>query len=80
MRFAKKLMAAEGKTNYELISYEGLGHLIDLPFFPPCTLQNHPMLPYPMKLWYGGTNKQLHAQSQEEVWSDTLRFFSKCLI
>ena len=69
----------ECKTNCELADYEGLGHFADLPYDPPCVIASHPLFPYPKKVLYGGTHKQLHAHAQEKIWCDSLEFFKRSL-
>jgi hypothetical protein len=69
----------EGNTKCEIKEYEGLGHFVDLPYDPPCTTASHPLLPYPLKILYGGDNRRLHSLAQEKVWNDTLHFFRKIL-
>jgi hypothetical protein len=68
-------MLEAGKSNYEILKYPGLGHLIDLPFAPPATTTNHALLPKPNKLVMGGNDLQKHAVAQEQVWRELIRFF-----
>ena len=79
LSFIKKLVKEDGKTNCIVQEYEGLGHFVDLPFDPPCNVAAHPLLPYPMKVVYGGDNKRLHSIAQEKVWRETLRFLRDSL-
>ena len=78
-KFAKHLVEKEHKTNCEIISYEGLGHLVDLPYTPPCAISSHPHFPHPTQVLYGGTKRQIHASAQEKVWHDSLQFFRRSL-
>lgn len=78
-QFAKHLIEKENKTNCDINSYEGLGHLVDLPYTPPCSITYHPLFPHPIKVLYGGTKRQIHAFAQENVWNDTLKFFRRSL-
>ena len=79
LSFIKKLVKEDGKTNCIVQEYEGLGHFVDLPFDPPCNVAAHPLLPYPMKVVYGGDNKRLHSIAQEKVWKETLKFLRESL-
>ena len=45
-------------------------------FFLPSGI---PLLPYPMKVLYGGDNKRLHSIAQEKVWTETLKFLRQYL-
>ena len=78
-RLAQLEIERECKTNCEIADYEGLGHFVDLPYDPPCSTASHPLFPYPMKVLYGGTHKQLHAHAQEKIWCDSLEFFKRSL-
>ena len=79
IEFAKRLLEKEENANCTIKEYEGLGHFVDLPYDPPCTIAGHPLLPYPLKVLYGGDNRKMHASDQEKVWHDTLNFFRKLL-
>ena len=73
--YGKELMSESGKTNYKILRYPGLGHLIDLPFAPPATTTNHALFPKPNKLVMGGDDIWSHAHAQEAVWQELLQFF-----
>ena len=47
-------MKKAGKSNYQISIHEAAGHLVDLPFCPPSTTQNHPLFPKPYVLQVGG--------------------------
>ena len=79
IEFAKRLLEKEENTNCTIKEYEGLGHFVDLPYDPPCTIAGHPLLPYPLKVLYGGDNRKMHSSDQEKLWHDTLNFFRKLL-
>ena len=79
IRFAQHLLKQEENNKCQIKVYEGLGHFVDLPYDPPCTIAAHPLLPYPLKVLYGGDNRKLHSSDQEKVWKDTLNFYRKLL-
>ena len=68
-----------GKSNYEIMVYEGMGHLVDLPYDPPCYVTNHVAFPKPLRMLMGGAMRQRHAHAQEKAWQDSLRFFTQSL-
>ena len=67
------------KDNVKVCSYEGLGHLIDLPFSPPCSVSRHVMFPRPILIEYGGTDQIKHGQAQEKIWFEILDFLKMYL-
>ncbi len=72
-------MKEAGKTNFECCTYPGLGHLIDLPFFPPTTITNHALLPKGVQCAMGGDNLEQHGNAQEQVWTKLLQYFDSQL-
>ena len=72
-------MTDSGKTNYQINAYDNLGHLVDLPYDPPCIMSNHPLFPKPLRLIMGGDKRQLHCHAQRKAWRDTLNFFNYSL-
>ena len=72
---AKELMLANGKTNFEIAIYDGLGHLIDLPFSPPTTKEKHAVFPKHILIQMGGEDLVKHGQAQEKIWAKLLHFF-----
>lgn len=72
-------MEEEGKKNCDIQKYEGMGHFVDLPYDPPCTIASHPLFPHPIRVLYGGDDRELHALGQEKLWKDTLQLFDETL-
>ena len=68
-------MKKAGKSNYQISIHEAAGHLVDLPFCPPSTTQNHPLFPRPNLLQVGGDDIIKHGQAQEKIWKEVLTFF-----
>ena len=79
MGFARTLLDDSGKTNYKIITYDGLGHILDLPYFPPTTITNHAFFPKPIQVLMGGDDKLAHTKGQRKLWVDTLQFLRKGL-
>jgi len=79
MNLAEKVMKEAGKTNYDIIIHDGLGHLIDLPFSPPTTITNHALFPKPFLLEMGGYDIIKHGMAQEKIWHELLSFYKKNL-
>lgn len=77
---AKFKMDSVKKTNYEILKYPGLGHLVDAPYMPPCTTDFHPLLPLDFKVYFGGKDKQFHSQQQVELWQKVISFFQDSLV
>ncbi len=69
-------MKSAGKNNLKSNIYEGVGHLIDLPFSPPTTLSNHAMFPKPLVLQMGGDDIIKHGKAQESIWSELIDYFN----
>ena len=76
---AEKLMKENNKSNYEIHSYPGLGHLIDCPYAPPTLTSNHPLFPKPFQIEMGGSNILQHGKAQEKIWNETISFFKEHL-
>jgi hypothetical protein len=76
---AENLMNKAGKSNYQISTHEGAGHLIDLPFCPPSTLTKHPLFPKKTLLQCGGEDTIKHGQGQENFWMEILTFFKSNL-
>ena len=68
-------MLEKNKANLEIEIFEGLGHLIDLPFSPPTTKARHAVFPKHILIQMGGDNLIQHGQAQEKIWSRILKFF-----
>ena len=76
--FAKKKMDAVNKTNFEIVKYSGMGHLIDAPYTPPCTISS--LIHLKGTFNYGGGDKRIHALQVVNVWSKVVSFFKKSLM
>ena len=74
-KLGQELMQKSGKRDFEVMIFEGLGHLIDLPFSPPTTQANHAVFPKHIRIQMGGENTILHGQAQEKIWLKLLHFF-----
>ena len=71
---AENLMNKAGKSNYQISTHEGAGHLIDLPFCPPSTLTKHPLFPKKTLLQCGGEDTIKHGQGHEILSQCFLNF------
>ncbi|NXF05345.1 ACOT5 thioesterase, partial [Smithornis capensis] len=71
-----KLLQAQGKENFQVLSYPGTGHYIDSPFFPFYPIGNHPV--FQKRSVLGG---ELRASSKAQVhaWLQIQAFFKKYL-
>ena len=67
-------MIESGKSNYKILKYPGLGHLLDLPFAPPTILTNHALFPKGSKLIMGGNDLEQHAEAQQLAWKEIVKF------
>ena len=70
-------MEESGKKNYKIHTYEGMGHIIDIPYFPPVSVTNHAYFPKPIEVLMGGEDKLAHTQGQIKLWQDSLNFLRK---
>ena len=68
-------MSLTFSKNFQVVTYEGLGHLVDPPYMPVCVRIPAVILP---EYWveYGGQNTQEHALSQIKVWKKVIEFFN----
>ncbi|NWI60954.1 ACOT1 thioesterase, partial [Calyptomena viridis] len=71
-----KLLQAQGKKNFQILSYPGTGHCIDPPFFPFYPIGNNPV--FHKRSVLGG---ELRASSKAQVhaWPQIQAFFRKYL-
>lgn len=76
---AQERMDAAGKRNYKILKYPGLGHFVDAPFTPVCTVFAHPLTPKGMLVYFGGRNKSQHAENQAAAWKEVFSFFKASL-
>ncbi|RXG73086.1 Acyl-coenzyme A thioesterase 4 [Armadillidium vulgare] len=70
-------MKANGKTNYELIKYDGAGHLVDPCYAPFSSSTFHKMAN--CGLFYGGNVKD-HSAAQVDSWRRIIELFKKSII
>ena len=70
-------MQKSGKENYRICIYEGMGHIIDLPYLPPVHVTNHAYFPKPIEVLMGGEDKLAHTKGQIKLWHDTLAFLRR---
>ncbi len=74
-----EVMRSRGKTNFRVLKYSGLGHLVDIPYAPVTYQSLHPLVPPPMMLVTGGHDLAKHSFGQEDSWTKTLEFFKLSL-
>ena len=77
VHFAEELLKEAGKTNYQICIYEGMGHIVDLPYLPPVHITNHAYFPKPIEVLMGGDDKLAHTRGQIQLWNDTLNFLRR---
>ncbi|KAM7041545.1 LOW QUALITY PROTEIN: acyl-coenzyme A thioesterase 6-like [Acridotheres tristis] len=71
-----KLLQAQGKGNFQILSCPGTGHCIDPPFFP-LHIGSHPV--FHKRAVLGG-ELRAYSKAQVHVWSQIQAFFRKNLI
>ncbi|NXJ02206.1 ACOT5 thioesterase, partial [Psophia crepitans] len=71
-----KHLQAQGKKNFQFLSYPGAGHCIDPPFFPLYPVGKHPVL---HKWAVLGGKLGAHSTAQVHAWSQIQAFFNKYL-
>lgn len=72
-----KLLQAQGKENFQILSYPGTGHCIDPPFFPLYPIGSHPV--FHKRAVLGG-ELRAYSKAQVHAWSQIQAFFKKYLI
>ncbi|XP_033371117.1 acyl-coenzyme A thioesterase 1-like [Parus major] len=72
-----KLLQAQGKENFQILSYPGTGHCIDPPFFPLYRIGSHPV--FHKRAVLGG-ELRAYSKAQVHAWSQIQAFFKKYLI
>ncbi|XP_064570136.1 acyl-coenzyme A thioesterase 5-like [Zonotrichia leucophrys gambelii] len=72
-----KLLQAQGKKNFQILSYPGTGHCIDPPFFPLYHIGSHPVFHKRAAL---GGELRAYSKAQVHAWSQIQAFFKKYLI
>uniref|UniRef100_A0A8C3NGW1 Uncharacterized protein n=2 Tax=Geospiza parvula TaxID=87175 RepID=A0A8C3NGW1_GEOPR len=73
---ACKLLQAQGKENFQILSYPGTGHCIDPPFFPLYHIGSHPV--FHKRAVLGG-EVRAYSKAQVHAWSQIQEFFKKYL-
>ncbi|XP_010293899.1 PREDICTED: putative acyl-coenzyme A thioesterase 6, partial [Phaethon lepturus] len=73
---ACKLLQAQGKENFQILSYPGTGHCIDPPFFPLYTIGKHPVF---HKWAVLGGELRAYSKAQAHAWPQIQAFFNKYL-
>ncbi|XP_058705423.1 acyl-coenzyme A thioesterase 1-like [Poecile atricapillus] len=71
-----KLLQAQGKENFQILSYPGTGHCIDPPFFPLYHIGSHPV--FHKRAVLGG-ELRAYSKAQVHAWSQIQAFFKKYL-
>ncbi|NXX10601.1 ACOT5 thioesterase, partial [Podargus strigoides] len=71
-----KLLQAQGKENFQILSYPGTGHCIDPPFFPLYSIGKHPVLHKRAVL---GGELRAYSKAQVHAWPQIQAFFNKYL-
>ncbi|NXM74728.1 ACOT5 thioesterase, partial [Serilophus lunatus] len=71
-----KLLQAQGKENFQILSYPGTGHCIDPPFFPFCPIGSHPF--FHKRAILGG-ELRAYSKAQVHAWPQIQDFFKKYL-
>ncbi|XP_009989510.1 PREDICTED: putative acyl-coenzyme A thioesterase 6, partial [Tauraco erythrolophus] len=71
-----KYLQAQGKGNFQILSYPGTGHCIDPPFFPLCPIGNHPVF---RKRSVLGGEPGAYFKAQAHAWPQIQAFFNKYL-
>ncbi|NXA36345.1 ACOT5 thioesterase, partial [Eudromia elegans] len=71
-----KRLQAQGKNNFQILSYPGTGHCFDPPFFPLNTIGKHPIL---LKRTILGGKLKAYSKAQVQAWPKIQAFFNKYL-
>ncbi|NXC36919.1 ACOT5 thioesterase, partial [Campylorhamphus procurvoides] len=71
-----KLLQAQGKENFQILSYPGTGHCIEPPFFPLYPIGNHPVFHKQAVL---GGELRAYSKAQVHAWPQIQVFFKKYL-
>ncbi|XP_074438533.1 acyl-coenzyme A thioesterase 5-like [Larus michahellis] len=71
-----KLLQAQGKENFQILSYPGTGHCIDPPYFPLYSIGHHPLF---HKWAVLGGELGAYSKAQVHAWPQIQAFFNKHL-
>ncbi|NXD22663.1 ACOT5 thioesterase, partial [Spelaeornis formosus] len=69
-------LQAQGKSNFQILSYPGTGHCIDPPFFPLYRIGSHPY--FQNRAFLGG-DFRAYSEAQLHSWLQIQAFFKKYL-
>jgi len=61
------------------ISFQGMGHVVDLPYTASSFRTPHPLIPRGAEMFYGGSHRGLHHAGIELQWKKGLSFFEESL-
>ncbi|XP_075008545.1 acyl-coenzyme A thioesterase 6-like [Calonectris borealis] len=73
---ACKYLQAQGKENFQILSYPGTGHCIEPPFFPLYRIGKHPIF-HKWAIW--GGEPRAYSKAQLHAWPQIQAFFNKYL-
>nr|XP_038035498.1 acyl-coenzyme A thioesterase 1-like [Anas platyrhynchos] len=73
---ACKHLQAQGKENFQILIYPGVGHCLDPPFFPLYPIGNHPVF---QKRAVLGGELMAYSKAQVHAWPQIQAFFHKYL-
>ncbi|XP_040456303.1 putative acyl-coenzyme A thioesterase 6, partial [Falco naumanni] len=73
---ACKLLQAQGKENFQILSYPGTGHCFDPPFFPLYSIGSHPI--FHKRAVLGG-ELRAYSKAQAHSWPRIQAFFNRYL-
>ncbi|XP_059092453.1 acyl-coenzyme A thioesterase 6-like isoform X4 [Tigriopus californicus] len=83
VQFAQKaavLMEQAGKTNFEVVPLDGMGHMCNLPYSPSVFSTLHPLAPPGVRLFMGGQDTPIqHIRGQQAAWKKMIQFLSDSL-
>uniref|UniRef100_A0A8C4KNT9 BAAT/Acyl-CoA thioester hydrolase C-terminal domain-containing protein n=2 Tax=Dromaius novaehollandiae TaxID=8790 RepID=A0A8C4KNT9_DRONO len=71
-----KRLQAQGKENFQILSYPGTGHCFDPPFFPLYPIGKHPVF---HKWAVLGGELKAYSKAQVHAWPKIQAFFNKYL-
>ncbi|NXI43890.1 ACOT5 thioesterase, partial [Galbula dea] len=71
-----KFLQAHGKENFQILSYPGIGHCFDPPFFPLYSIGKHPIFKKQAVL---GGELRAFSKAQVHAWPQIQAFFNKYL-
>ena len=74
-----KLAEDHGHTRCRFYDYDGLGHILSLPYDPPQTTDAHGFFPKMLVEMGGASDMRGHVGAQKDVWRKTLHFLSETL-